>query len=120
LNTRQKGTDKEQLAAEYLERQGMHILEKNFRARQGEIDLIGLHEGYLVFVEVKYRSNRVKGSAFDAVDTRKQRQVCKVADYYRMLHKVNLNISIRYDLVAIQGENEICWIKNAFPHIYRS
>lgn len=120
MNTRQKGADKEQLAVEYLERQGVRILEKNFRARQGEIDLIGVHEGYLVFVEVKYRSSSVKGSAFDAVDTRKQRQVCKVADYYRMLHKVNLNTSIRYDVVAIQGADEIYWIKNAFPHIYRS
>ena len=119
MNARQKGTDKEQLAAEYLERQGVRILEKNFRARQGEIDLIGYHEGYLVFAEVKYRSSHVKGTALDAVDIRKQRQICKVADYYRMLHKVNLNTSIRYDVVAIQGEDEINWVKNAFPHIYR-
>lgn len=119
MNTRQKGSDKEQMAAEYLERHGMHILEKNFRARQGEIDLIGIHEGYLVFVEVKYRSSSTKGTALDAVDIRKQRQICKVADYYRMLHRVNLNTSIRYDVVAVQGENEIHWLKNAFPHIYR-
>ena len=120
MNKRKIGTDKETLAAQYLEEQGVRIIVRNFRIRQGEIDLIGLHEGYLVFVEVKYRNSSVKGSAFDAADTRKQRQVCKVADYYRMLHKVNLNTSIRYDVVAIQGENEICWIKNAFPHIYRS
>lgn len=120
MNTRQTGTDKERLAAEYLEQQGMRILEQNFRAKQGEIDLIGLHEGYLVFVEVKYRSSCTRGTALDAVDIRKQRQICKVADYYRMLHRVNLNTSIRYDVVAIQGEKEIVWLKNAFPHIYRS
>lgn len=120
MNTRKTGADKEQLAAEYLEGQGMRILERNFRARQGEIDLIGLHEGYLVFVEVKYRSNTLKGTALDAVDFKKQRQICKVADYYRFLHKVNYSISIRYDVVAIQGENEIEWLQNAFPHIYRS
>ena len=119
MNTRQTGKDKERLAAEYLEQQGMCILEQNFRARQGEIDLIGLHEDYLVFVEVKYRSSRAKGTALEAVNIKKQRQICKVADYYRMLHKVKLNTSIRYDVVAIQGENEIYWIKNAFPHIYR-
>ena len=119
MNTRQTGTDKERLAAEYLGQCGMHILEKNFRARQGEIDLIGLHEDYLVFVEVKYRSSKTKGTALEAVDIRKQRQICKVADYYRMLHKVNLNTPIRYDVVAIQGENEIYWLKNAFPHINR-
>ena len=120
MNTRQAGTDKERFAAEYLKQQGMHILEQNFRARQGEIDLIGSHEGYLVFVEVKYRSSKTKGTALDAVDIRKQRQICKVADYYRMLHKVSLNTPIRYDVVAVQGENEIQWLKNAFPHIYRS
>ena len=120
MNTRKKGTDMEQLAAEYLEKHGVRIIEYNFRAKQGEIDLIGLHEGYLVFIEVKYRGGSSKGTALDAVDIRKKRQICKVADYYRMLHKVTLNTAIRYDVVAIQGENEICWIKNAFPHIFRS
>ena len=110
----------EQLAAEYLVAHGLRILEYNFRAKQGEIDLIGLHEGYLVFIEVKYRGNRAKGTALDAVDIRKMRQICKVADYYRMLHKVSLNTAIRYDVVAIQGEEDICWVKNAFTHIYRS
>ena len=53
MNTRRVGTDKERLAADYLAGQGMQILEQNFYTRQGEVDLIGLHEGYLVFVEVK-------------------------------------------------------------------
>lgn len=107
----------EQLAAAYLEDRGMRIVERNFRNRQGEIDLIGYHEGYLVFVEVKYRSNSRKGTAFEAVDYRKQRQICKVADYYRYLHKLGNNTMIRYDVVAIQ-EEEITWLPNAFPHVY--
>ena len=53
MNRRQIGAQKEELAAKYLEKEGMHIVEKNFRARQGEIDLVGYHKGYLVFVEVK-------------------------------------------------------------------
>ena len=55
-NKRQLGADKEQLAAEYLTAQGMDILERNFRNRQGEIDIIGRHGKYVVFVEVKFRS----------------------------------------------------------------
>lgn len=117
MNTRQKGTDKEQLAAEYLTGQGMQIVERNFRGRQGEIDIIGYHNHYLVFVEVKYRSNVTKGSALEAVDARKQRQICKVADYYRYLRKMGEGTMVRYDVLAIQGEN-IQWIQNAFPHIY--
>lgn len=117
LNTRQKGTDKERLAAAYLTSQGMRIVECNFRGRQGEIDIIGYHKDYLVFVEVKYRSSEAKGTALAAVDMRKQRQICKVADYYRYLHKLGENTKLRYDVIAIQGER-IQWIQNAFLHIY--
>lgn len=117
MNQRKVGAQKEELAAKYLEKEGMHIVERNFRARQGEIDLVGYHKGYLVFVEVKYRSSMVKGSALEAVGASKQRQICKVADYYRYLHKLGSGTMIRYDVVAIQGE-EITWIQNAFPHIY--
>lgn len=95
----------------------MRITERNFRSRQGEIDLIGHHDGYLVFAEVKYRSSPDKGYASEAVDYRKQRQICKVADYYRQLHKLGEGTAVRYDVVAVQGK-EIEWFQNAFPHIY--
>lgn len=118
MNTRQKGTDWEQYAAEYLTGQGMRIVEKNFRCgRNGEIDMIGYHRGYLVFVEVKYRRSRSKGTAAEAVGLRKQKQICKTADYYRYLHHIGENRAVRYDVIAIQGE-ETFWIQNAFPHIY--
>lgn len=107
----------EQKAAEYLEARGMKIKERNFRNRQGEIDIIGYHDGYLVFVEVKYRSGNGKWYAAEAVDYRKQRQICKVADYYRYIHRLGENIAVRYDVIAVQGE-EIEWLQNAFPHIY--
>lgn len=112
------GADREKQAAEYLERQGMRIVERNFRTGQGEIDLIGYHQGYLVFVEVKYRSGDTKGYAAEAVDLRKQRKICRVADYYRYIHRLGDSIGVRYDVVAIQGE-EISWIQNAFPHLYK-
>ena len=117
MNTRKMGNDKEQLAAEYLNQQGMRIVERNFRCRQGEIDMIGWHNGYLVFVEVKYRKNLGKGSASAAVDTRKQRRICMVADYYRYSKRLGDNTMVRYDVVAIQDE-EVQWIQNAFPHIF--
>ena len=54
MNTRQTGNVYEQMAADYLEKQGMRILERNFRrGRNGEIDIIGRDGKYLVFVEVK-------------------------------------------------------------------
>ena len=118
LNKRATGADRERLAAEYLAQRGMKITEKNYRNQNGEIDLIGYHGGYLVFVEVKYRRDAKKGFAAEAVDMRKQRRICKVADYYRYSHRIGEGTKVRYDVVAIQGE-EIDWIQNAFPHIYR-
>lgn len=117
MNKRRTGEQWEAAAADYLKTQGMRIVEQNFRSRQGEIDIIGYHQGYLVFVEVKYRSTDAKGYAAAAVTWHKQRQICKVADYYRYTHKMGANVGVRYDVVAFQG-GEVQWIRNAFPHIY--
>lgn len=119
MNKRATGADWEKRAAEYLTEHGMQIVEKNFRNRNGEIDLIGRHEGYLVFVEVKYRRSNVSGYASEAVDMRKQRRICRVADYYRYSHRLGDSTKVRYDVVAVQGD-EVSWIQNAFPHIYRA
>lgn len=118
MNSRATGADRERLAEEYLSGRGMRIVEKNYRSRQGEIDLIGYEGEYLVFVEVKYRRNTAKGYAAEAVDWRKQQKICRVADYYRYSRRLEEQTKIRYDVVAIQGE-EIRWIKNAFSHVYR-
>ncbi len=117
MNRRKLGSEKESQVCHYLEKQGMRIMERNFRNARGEIDIIGYHQDYLVFVEVKYRRNQEMGGALAAVDSRKMRQICKMADYYRFLHHVSDFSKIRYDVVAIQG-GEIQWIQNAFPHIY--
>nr|WP_296482789.1 YraN family protein [uncultured Acetatifactor sp.] len=117
MNKRKTGAGWEKRAAEYLKEKGMKIVETNFRSRQGEIDLIGFHREYLVFVEVKFRQSAEKGYALEAVDLRKQKRICRVADYYRYLHKINADVSVRYDVIGIQGE-EIHWIQNAFPHHY--
>lgn len=116
MNNRKTGSEKEALAAEYLSSRGMQILERNFRGGRGEIDIIGRHDGYLVFVEVKYRQNRNKGTALEAVDRRKQCRICGTADYYRYLHRLGDDTAVRYDVLAIQGE-DVSWIRNAFPHI---
>lgn len=105
------------MAAKYLEKRGLIILEKNFRSRQGEIDLICRDQEYFVFVEVKYRRNLAKGTPEAAVGVSKQKKICKVADYYRLLHHLGENTNVRYDVIAIEGE-EIHWIQNAFPHWY--
>lgn len=116
MKKRETGALWEKRAAAYLEGRGMKLKELNFRCRQGEIDIIGYHEGYLVFVEVKYRSSLQKGSAAEAVNFAKQKTICRVADYYRAVHGLGSFIPVRYDVVAVQGD-EISWIQNAFAHV---
>ena len=95
---------------------GVKIKERNFRCRQGEIDIIGYEGGFLVFFEVKYRRSRNVGSAAEAVGGAKQRKICRVADYYRVIHHCNEDTPIRFDVVAIDGEN-FQWIRNAFYYV---
>lgn len=103
------------MAADFLEKKGVVILERNFRCRQGEIDLICRDGEYLVFAEVKYRRNNQNGTPQEAVGHAKQKKICEVGAYYRMLHHLGNDTAVRYDVIAIEGE-EIQWIPNAFPH----
>ena len=69
INKRSVGTFYENLAARYLENQNVMILERNYRNKRGEIDLIGLDpDGWLIFVEVKYRSSEYSGNPLAAMD----------------------------------------------------
>ncbi len=117
MNTREKGAAYEQLAINYLQGRGVAVLEHNYRNRRGEIDIIGKDGDYTVFIEVKYRKDSAAGQPAEAVTYGKQRKICKVADYYRMMHQMGDFTPIRYDVVAICGA-EITWYQNAFEHIY--
>lgn len=116
MNNRETGAKWEDVAVKYVEAHGMRVVERNFRIRQGEVDIIGYHCGYLVFAEVKFRKDSASGYAVEAVNLHKQKQICKVANYYRYLHRLGDLVPVRYDVIAIQGE-EVEWIQNAFPHI---
>lgn len=117
-NRRRLGTDNEERAAEYLNRRGYQILERNFRCRLGEIDLIAKEAGVLVFLEVKYRKNSRCGGPAEAVTPAKQRTICRVADFYRMSRRIPESQSCRFDVVAILGE-QVQIYKDAFPYSQR-
>ncbi len=109
------GKAKETLAAEYLQQNGVTVIERNYRCRQGEIDLVGVHQEYLVFVEVKYRRTVCHGAPEEAVTDGKQKRICKAADHYRMMHHCSDAQPFRYDVVAVTG-NGIVWHRHAFEH----
>lgn len=92
-NRRQTGARYEKLAAEYLEKQGLFILERNYRCRQG--------------IE--------KGTSLEAINRRKQKRICRAAGYYLVCEVGSMDVSCRFDAVGIDGKEEkISWIKNAF------
>lgn len=114
-NKRSVGADYEKAAGIYLEQQGYEIIEYNFYSRSGEVDIIAKHEGYLVFVEVKYRKNSSDGYPLEAISLQKQKSICKCAMYY--MNKKGLNhMPVRFDAVGILG-NEIQVVQNAFDFI---
>lgn len=115
VNKRRVGGLYEQLAAEYLEKQGLHIKERNYRCRFGEIDLIATDGRYLVFVEVKYRCNAGSGSPLAAVDAAKQRNISRVAGQYLLTRVHALDVPCRFDVVGFEGTKPQ-WIKNAFDY----
>ena len=113
-NKREKGSEYERKAAAYLEQQGFQTLSFHFSCRQGEIDLIGMTaDGWLIFVEVKYRSSEYSGNPLAAVDSKKQWVISRVAVEYLKNRYRSMDVRCRFDVVGIERD-EICWVKNAF------
>ena len=113
LNKRQIGTNKEKIAAEYLRVNGYEILEQNFYANNGKIDIIAKDNDFLVFIEVKYRYNDKYGLGYEALIKKKQMTIYKVAQYYMYKNKISFDSKVRFDVVSIDG-NKVQILKNAF------
>lgn len=111
-----KGKIGEEIAAGFLIKEGYKVLERNFRCPLGEIDIVALDSGTLVFVEVKTRSSNSFGLPEEAVNHRKQHQMAKVAQLY-IARKKLFNNPARFDVVAVtisNGKEEVRLIRNAF------
>lgn len=117
MNKRSVGTEYEARAAAYLESQGYRILERNYRTKIGEIDLIARDGAVLVFVEVKYRSGLNYGYPIEAVGPRKAATIRLVASQYLQTHGFYNQNKImpicRFDVVSIL-KDQITLVKDAF------
>lgn len=114
-NRRKVGSEYEAMAAAYLQRRGVHILERNYRCRTGEIDLIAKDGEYYVFVEVKFRNRTQTGSSLGAVNREKQRIISRTARHYLTCRIKNIDVPCRFDVIGIDGR-EVKWVKNAFDY----
>mgnify|MGYP001610164088 CR=1 FL=1 len=100
MDTKKKGYFAESYACGLLTIKGYKILDRNFRCKLGEIDIIALKENTLVFIEVKARANKKYGLPQEAVTPTKIKKIQKVSDFYRLNHD-NLPKKSRIDVVAI-------------------
>ena len=108
--TTTRGREAEQAAARHLERHGLRVLERNFRIRGGEIDLICRDGRMLVFVEVRLRSRSDFGDAGASITPAKQRRIVLAARHYLAGRP---ECDCRFDCVLMDGER-IDWLRDAF------
>ena len=99
-----EGARGEALAAAYLEQRGYTVLERNYRCRTGEIDLIARQGNCLTFVEVKTRKNALRGEPREYVTAAKQRRLHSAAMHYLMCHPEAESLLLRFDVAEILGD----------------
>lgn len=110
--TIERGNDGEARAVAYLIRAGMRILDRNWRSKLGELDIIARDRGTLVFVEVRSRASGLHGSAVEMVNIHKRRKVTRVAWSYIASRRPHF-ITARFDVIGITGD-EIVHIRDAW------
>lgn len=123
-NRRASGDVAEQLALEYLQSRKLHLIERNYLCRRGEIDLLMAERNLfgqlkqIVAVEVRYRRSNAFGSAAETVVAAKQRKLLAAARQYMLDQPHTADIAWRFDVIAIEGDlaanPQIEWLPNAF------
>ncbi|WP_305909278.1 YraN family protein [Methylomarinum sp. Ch1-1] len=107
-----RGDQAEQQALDFLVKQGLRLVERNYRCRRGELDLIMQDRQTLVIVEVRLRRSNQYGGALESITARKQSRIIAATEHYIMSHRINS--AIRFDVIAISGDHSLNWIQNAF------
>ena len=105
----------EKIARNFLIKKGYIILEKNWRYRKAEVDIIAQKENILAIIEVKARSSNYYGNPEDFVNSKKIKLLVEATNEYVI--RKNLDIEVRFDLITILGKNQnfkIEHFENAF------
>jgi putative endonuclease len=96
------GKEGEKAAVKFLKKKGYRIIEKNYRNKTGEIDIVAEQDEVLVFVEVKSRTDAEYGEPLEAVTPHKQRKIGQVARGFMTQHRIESR-DCRFDVVGIKG-----------------
>ncbi|PLW92747.1 MAG: YraN family protein [Marinilabiliales bacterium] len=107
MNAGELGKYGEELAVNYLSRKGYEILDRNWRHKQDEIDIVTRIGMWLVFVEVKTRSGNAYGKPYESVDNRKEKAMIRAAEAY--IEEKELDENIRFDIISVlvSGEDDV-------------
>jgi len=108
-----KGQAGEEAASVFLEEKGMKIIERNFRSRTGEIDLIAQDNETLVFIEVKAWAVYGIDALEQALDNKKKRKIIETSKYFLALHRKYRYMAIRYDVIFLSPQG-ITHLASAF------
>lgn len=121
MSKRGRGNIGEDAAAEFLEKNGYKILERNYSVRGGEIDIIAQKNDILAFVEVKTRSKKFITDGESAVDDNKRRLIIKTAGIFYDGYKVRSgDVFCRFDVVSVVVENEKIISAKYYPGAFDS
>lgn len=107
-----RGESAEEQAHNFLINKGLKPLSRNFRCKQGELDLIMTDRQTLVIIEVRFRKTDKYGSAVESITRAKQSRIIAATQIYLASQKTDS--PIRFDVVAISGNGKLDWIQNAF------
>jgi putative endonuclease len=111
-STRDQGQLGEERAVEHPRACGYSVIERNFRCRLGEIDIVTRDGDALVFVEVRTRTDGRRGTALETVTPAKQRRIARVAEVYLSMRRQHA-AACRFDVVGITGEH-VELVRDAF------
>ncbi len=120
VTTQESGAQAEEEARHFLELQGLRLIERNFRTRRGELDLIMEEGRAIVFVEVRFRKDRRFGGPLESVTAAKQQRIALAAAEFLGRHHGLADRPCRFDVVAlcgasgVAGGNEVEWVRDAF------
>lgn len=112
--TQNSGSTAEANALNFLLQKGLTLIEKNYRCKGGEIDIIMKDRDHLVFIEVKMRQSERFGGAVAAVTVMKQMRLIHTARHFLQHHYPRNEPACRFDVITINGQSEIKWIPAAF------
>lgn len=114
MTTRQQGLDAETQVHDFLQQQGLKPLARNVHSPRGEIDLIMDDDGTVVFIEVRLRNRSDFGSGAESVTRSKQQKLIATALYFLQQNKRLEKCPARFDVVSVNNQSNMDWIKNAF------